>query len=54
MSPDDDLFDDPSADDDLDDIDELDDLGEDHRGDNAGYDLDEQYAIEQLEAEEEE
>jgi hypothetical protein len=50
MSPDDDLFDDP-ADDDLDD---LEDLGEDHRGDNAGYDLDEQQAIEDLEADVEE
>jgi hypothetical protein len=50
MSPDDDLFDDPGNDDELD---ELEDLGEDHRGDNAGYDLDEQEAIEELEAEEE-
>ena len=51
---DDDLFDDPTADglDDLDD-DELDEnLGEDHRGDNPGYDLDEQSAIEELEEEE--
>ena len=31
-----------------------DDLGEDHRGDNPGYDLDEQEAIEELEADEEE
>lgn len=54
MSPDDDLFDDPTADDDLESIDELEDLGEDHRGDTPGYDLDEQIAIEELEAEEEE
>ncbi len=48
---DDDLFDDPTADE----LDELDDdLGEDHRGDNPGYDLDEQEAIEELEADEEE
>jgi hypothetical protein len=50
MRPDDDdeddLFDDPEGDD-------LEDLGEDHRGDNPGYDLDEQRAIEELEAEEE-
>jgi len=31
--------------------DDLDDLGEDHRGDLAGYDLDEQAAIEDLEDE---
>ena len=54
MRPDDDdLFDDPTADE-LDEFDDLDDLGEDHRGDNPGYDLDEQIAIEELEAEEEE
>lgn len=55
MRPDDDdLFDDP-AEDELDDFDsdELEDLGEDHRGSNPGYDLDEQIAIEELEAEEE-
>jgi hypothetical protein len=45
---DDDLFDDPEGD-----LDEFEDLGEDHRGDNPGYDLDEQSAIEELEAEEE-
>jgi hypothetical protein len=56
MSPDDDLFDDPTADDELEDLEELDafeDLGEDHRGGNPGYDLDEQFAIEELEEEEE-
>ena len=48
MRPDDDdLFDDPAS------VDLDDDLGEDHRGDNPGYDLDEQAAIEDLEAEEE-
>jgi len=45
-------FDDPTLED-LDDYDEeldgLDDLGEDHRGDQPGYDLDEQEAIEDLE-----
>jgi hypothetical protein len=54
MSPDDDLFDDPADDDELEDLDELDQLealGEDHRGANPGYDLDEQEAIEELEAE---
>jgi len=52
MSPDD-LFDDPTADDEeLDELDEFEDLGEDHRGDVPGYDLDEQLAIEELEAEE--
>lgn len=49
---DDDLFDDPATDE-LEDFDELEDLGEDHRGDTPGYDLDEQRAIEELEAEEE-
>jgi hypothetical protein len=40
-------------DDDLDDeLVDLDDLGEDHRGDLPGYDLDEQVAIEDLEREE--
>jgi hypothetical protein len=56
MSSDDDLFDDPTDDDALEDLDELDefeDLGEDHRGANPGYDLDEQQAIEELESEEE-
>jgi hypothetical protein len=53
MSPDDDLFDDPADDDALEDLDELEDLGEDHRGDNPGYDLDEQFAIEELESEDE-
>jgi hypothetical protein len=43
----DDLFDDPTESDD-----EAEDYGEDHRGDNPGYDLDEQAAIEDLEAEE--
>ena len=50
-------FDDPALadldeelDEDLDD--DVDDLGEDHRGDLAGYDLDEQAAIEDLEQEE--
>ncbi len=47
---DDDLFDDPADDD----LEELEDPGEDHRGSNPGYDLDEQAAIEELEAEEEE
>jgi hypothetical protein len=56
MSSDDDLFDDPTDDDaleDLDELDEVEDLGEDHRGANPGYDLDEQKAIEELESEEE-
>lgn len=48
-------FDDPTLadlDDDSDeDLDDLDDLGEDHRGDLPGYDLDEQEAIEDLEDE---
>jgi hypothetical protein len=44
----DDLFDDPTATDD-----EVEDLGEDHRGDNPGYDFDEQAAIEDLEADDE-
>lgn len=43
----DDLFDDPTDSDD-----DAEDYGEDHRGDNPGYDLDEQAAIEDLEAEE--
>ena len=46
-------FDDPTVDEfdeeDLDD--ELAELGEDHRGDLPGYDLDEQEAIEELEDE---
>jgi len=50
---DDDLFDDPADDDELEGLDELEELGEDHRGSNPGYDLDEQLAIEELEAEEE-
>lgn len=58
MSLDDDLFDDPTSDDEeldaLDELEALEDLGEDHRGDNPGYDLDEQEAIEELEAEREE
>jgi hypothetical protein len=45
----DDLFDDPTE---SDDEAEVEDFGEDHRGDNPGYDLDEQAAIEDLEAEE--
>ncbi|MCW3007677.1 MAG: hypothetical protein JWP17_2303 [Solirubrobacterales bacterium] len=43
----DDLFDDPTENED----DDTEDLGEDHRGDNPGYDLDEQKAIEDLESE---
>ncbi|UGS35497.1 hypothetical protein [Capillimicrobium parvum] len=53
MANDDPDFDDPTLeglDDDLDD--DLDDLGEDHRGDLPGYDLDEQVAIEDLERDE--
>jgi hypothetical protein len=42
-------FDDPAAEDFDDEYD--DDLGEDHRGDEPGYDLDEQAAIEDLERE---
>jgi hypothetical protein len=47
-------FDDPTLtnlDDDEDLDDDLEDLGEDHRGDLPGYDLDEQVAIEDLEGE---
>ena len=54
MSPDEDLFDDPTDDEELDELDEFEDLGEDHRGANPGYDLDEQSAIEELEAEQDE
>jgi hypothetical protein len=49
---DDDLFDDPelaAVEDELEGFD--DDFGEDHRGDNPGFDLDEQVAIEELEEE---
>jgi hypothetical protein len=48
----DDLFDDPelaAVEDELESFD--DDFGEDHRGDNPGFDLDEQVAIEELEDE---
>ena len=51
--PEDDLFDDPelaAVEDELEGFD--DGLGEDHRGDNPGYDLDEQAAIEELEGDE--
>ena len=47
-------FDDPTLadlDDPDEDLDDLDELGEDHRGDLPGYDLDEQEAIEELEDE---
>lgn len=54
VNGDDDLFDDPETAAVEDELEALDDLGEDHRGDNPGYDLDEQAAIEELELEREE
>ena len=55
MANDDPDFDDPTLAEDDDDLDDdLDDLGEDHRGDLPGYDLDEQAAIELKETADEE
>jgi hypothetical protein len=48
---DDDPFDDPTTVDPDEELDDDEPLGEDHRGDLPGYDLDEQDAIEKLEHE---